>query len=344
MIRPFGLIAFSSSSVAVIRSGAVRLTAIAEREDVVLHVRQLLVAGDAGVVHDDVDAAVRGLHVVGDPRRRVLGGDVEGQRGRRRCPSSPRCSSSAACGTSMPRTVAPSRCSTRAICSPMPRLAPVTSATLPVSGWAQSTVSAGVGRADGADADDLAGDVGRLGREQEAQRRGDGVLGVRGDVDELDGAAAADLLAQRAGEALEGALGDPLAGARRPCSGGVPSTTTRAQLVEAAQLRGEEVLELDELLGGGRARWRRRPAPCTSRRPRSSSRRARCRGRRARVVSALPSRPVAADDDGAAAPAGRPRCSARARPGSAARGSWPAAGRRGCGSGSGSGRSSRQDM
>ena len=59
-------------------------------------------------------------------------------------PSSSRiraCSSLAACGTSMPRTVAPSRCSTRAICSPMPREAPVTIATLPVSGLVASVTS-----------------------------------------------------------------------------------------------------------------------------------------------------------------------------------------------------------
>ena len=48
-------------------------------EGVALHVHQPLVAGDAGVVHDDVDAAVRVLDVLRDPLRRVLGGDVERQ-------------------------------------------------------------------------------------------------------------------------------------------------------------------------------------------------------------------------------------------------------------------------
>ncbi len=57
MIRPFALTSFCFSSSAVIRSGAVRLTAIADGEGVALHVHQPLVAGDAGVVHDDVDAA-----------------------------------------------------------------------------------------------------------------------------------------------------------------------------------------------------------------------------------------------------------------------------------------------
>ena len=42
----------------------------------------------------------------------------------------------------MPSTVAPSRCNTRAICSPMPREAPVTMATLPVSGLAGSATGA----------------------------------------------------------------------------------------------------------------------------------------------------------------------------------------------------------
>ena len=69
------------------------------------------------------------------------------------------------------------------------------------------------GRADaavGADPHDLPRDVRRLGREQEAQRRGDLVLGAGRDLHELDRAALADLLAEAAGEALEGALGDPL--------------------------------------------------------------------------------------------------------------------------------------
>ena len=44
--------------------------------------------------------------------------------------------------------------------------------------------------AGGADADDLAGDVGRLRREEEGQGGLERVLGARGDVHELDGAAA----------------------------------------------------------------------------------------------------------------------------------------------------------
>jgi hypothetical protein len=59
-----------------------------------------------------------------------------------------------------------------------------------------------------ADADDLAGDIGRARREQEAQGRLELVIRAGGDVDELRGAAAAaDLLAERAGEPLQRPLG-----------------------------------------------------------------------------------------------------------------------------------------
>ena len=71
-IRPFSLITPWSSSSRVIRSGAVRLTAMHRAPPVLGHVRELLVAGDAGVVHDDVDPAVLLLDVLGDPLRRVL--------------------------------------------------------------------------------------------------------------------------------------------------------------------------------------------------------------------------------------------------------------------------------
>ena len=52
--------------------------------------------------------------------------------------------SACCCGTSKQITCAPSRASTCAIASPIPRLAPVTTAVFPASGFAQSisTVSA----------------------------------------------------------------------------------------------------------------------------------------------------------------------------------------------------------
>ena len=102
----------------------------------------------------------------------------------------------------------------------------MTSATLPSSG--RVPVDLGRLRHRLADLDHLAGDVGGAGREQEAQGRVDLLLGALGDVDQLHGDAAADLLAERAGEALQ----RPLRGRRRGPAGrpaGVPSTTTRPE-------------------------------------------------------------------------------------------------------------------
>ncbi len=65
-----------------------------------------------------------------------------------------------------------------------------------------------------------------------------------GDVDQLDGAAAADLLAERAGEAFERPLGDPL--------GTFDGLGRRAEHhqagagLEAAQQRAEEVTQQNE--------------------------------------------------------------------------------------------------
>ena len=100
-------------------------------------------------------------------------------------------------------------------------------------------------------ADDLAGDVGRARGEQEAQGGLDLLLGTLGDVDELDGDAPADLLAQRAGEALE-----------RPLRGGLSYGLLlwrRAQHdhpaggLRAFDVDMEEALELDQLGGVGDA-------------------------------------------------------------------------------------------
>ncbi len=255
-IAPCGLTTPWSSSSRVIRSGAVRLTPITDVQRspcgiVGGHVGELAVAGDAGVVHHDVDAAVLGPQVLGDPLRGVLGGDVEhevvalellDERERARWPPAAR---------RRPTTSAPSRCSTRAICSPMPRLAPVTSATLPSSGRCQSATS-GASVDGGADADHLPRDVRRLRRQQEGQRARDGCLGSGGDVDELDGGAAADLLAERPGEALERALGDPL-GVRSVRSGVRAEDDDAAARREAAQQGLEEVAQGDQALGGGDA-------------------------------------------------------------------------------------------
>ncbi len=61
------------------------------------------------------------------------------------------------------------------------------------------------------DPHDLARDVGRARREHEAKRRVDRILGAVVDLDELRRGALADLLADRAGEALERALRGRLA-------------------------------------------------------------------------------------------------------------------------------------
>ena len=75
----------------------------------------------------------------------------------------------------------------------------------------------------------------------------------RRDVHELDGAAAADLLAERAREALERALRDALAGALGLLRGGADDDDAARTSSRLRSLRGEELLELDELLGGGDA-------------------------------------------------------------------------------------------
>ena len=103
----------------------------------------------------------------------------------------------------------------------------------------------------GTDADDLARDVGRLGGEEEGQRRGDRPVGGRSDVHELDGAAAADLLAEGAGEALERALGDPLGPGA--LLGGRADHDHAGAGLEAAHERGEELLQGDETGGVGDA-------------------------------------------------------------------------------------------
>ncbi len=148
-------------------------------------------------------------------------------------------------GMSRPTTSAPSRARVLAIAAPIPREAPVTSATLPASGLSQSIF--GLGGDALADPDHLTGDVGRFGGEEEAQRRLQLVLGAGLDVDELRGrAAAADLLGERAGEALQRPLGDvglDRAGLRRR---GAEDDDAAAAL-QAGDGGVEEALQLDQL-------------------------------------------------------------------------------------------------
>ena len=99
-----------------------------------------------------------------------------------------------------------------------------------------------------ADPDHLPGDVRRLRRQQEAQRRRGRALGPVGDVDQLGGAAAADLLAEAAREALEGALGDPLL-ARDLLRWSAEDDQPGAAL-EAPHQRREEVAQREQLRSG----------------------------------------------------------------------------------------------
>lgn len=136
--------------------------------------------------------------------------------------------------------------------APMPRAAPVTTATLPASGLSQS---AGRGRVGGAHAVHLPVDVGRLGREDEPEgglQAGGAGLGVGGQVDQRRGGAALQLLAQRAGEALQSTLSDLGVDAACFVRSGADDDHAGARR-EVAQHRGEELVELLEPGGVGDA-------------------------------------------------------------------------------------------
>ena len=155
--------------------------------------------------------------------------------------------SSAPCaGTSRQITCAPSRASTSAIAAPIPREAPVTSATLPASGASQSGVAAATASPM---LDDLPGHVGRAAREQEAQRRLDVALGARRDAHELRRRAGAQLLRGGAHEALERALGDGGAGVGGRAGRGAEHEQPAAGR-DLADVRVEEVVGGAQVLGG----------------------------------------------------------------------------------------------
>ena len=177
-------------------------------------------------------------------------------------------------------TCAPSRASTSAIDAPMPRAAPVTSATLPSSGRSQS-----VGRVDcaGADADHLAAYT-YADRDDSRKRSVDSMacLGAGRDVDELRGGAAAELLADRARRSPRArAARWRSRGALARARAGVPSTITRPLGPHLADRRVEEVVELRAAARCRRCRWRRRssapyagPSPAAVARPPPRRRRA----------------------------------------------------------------------
>ena len=107
---------------------------------------------------------------------------------------------------------------------------------VPVGRWR------GIGRPD---IEDLPVDVGRLGRQDESQggfqaRRGG--FGVRRQVHQRHGGAVAHFLAQRAGEALQRALRDPLVGAGGLVGRGADHHDARA-VAQVAQHRREEVVQ-----------------------------------------------------------------------------------------------------
>ena len=136
-MRPLSWIRPWSSSSRVIRSGAVRFTAITELQRSSAMLASLL----SRVMPALCTTACTPPYLSLTCWAMRCGASLPVMSRVRWSPSSSLItdsSSLAACGTSMPSTVAPSRWSTRAICSPMPREAPVTMATLPVSGFAGS--------------------------------------------------------------------------------------------------------------------------------------------------------------------------------------------------------------
>ena len=78
MMRPFLRSSAAASSSSVIRCGAIRLIADHPLHCSARHPPERLVAGHAGVVDDDVDAAVGLPQVLGDRRRGIGVGDVDG--------------------------------------------------------------------------------------------------------------------------------------------------------------------------------------------------------------------------------------------------------------------------
>ena len=278
MIRPLSLTRPWSRSSRVIRSGAVRLTAITEPQ----RSSSMLASFLSRVMPALCTTTSTPPNFSFTYWAIRCGASLLVMSRVRLSPPSSRVTSSsslAAWGTSMPRIVAPSRWSTRAICSPMPREAPVTSATLPVSGLSML----GTGSASVVPVAPIRTTwpetYARLGGQEEGERRVDRHLGALGDVHELDGAAAADLLAERAGEALQGALRDPLRAGQQLRHGAEHDDPAARE--QAAHQRLEELLQGDQPGGVRGCRWRRTPGPCTSR-PRRRWWCSRRRGRPAR--------------------------------------------------------------
>ena len=222
---------------------------------------------------------------------------------------------------------APSRASTSAIAAPMPRAAPVTSATLPASGRSQSS---GAAATPAPDRDHLAVDVRGAAGEQEPQRRLDAVLGAGRDADELRRGAAraapsprsARSPRARAGRRRRARRRPPPAACRARAAGrsapswrmcGCKKLVGRAQVLAARDARRVEQERPERVVlvgavartparrpsrrrgrGGRRPTPRRRSRPAPARPARRAVRRARRRAARARPVRARRARGGAA--------------------------------------------------
>ncbi len=277
-----------------------------------VHAPERLVARDAGVVDDDVDAAVlarAGASTIASGAS--ARGDVAARARSRRAPSVTASRSSASAGTSSPTTCAPSRASVAAIAAPMPREAPVTSATLPSSGRSQSSSGGPLARRP--DPHDLAGHVGRARREQEAQRRVELLLGAGRDVDELRRSrrARTSLPSERVKPSSARCAVASRGLAQR--SGGVPSTTIRPQRLEHGASSGEKNARSSASCGAvgdpGRVEDERLEALLVGAPASRQRRRARVGGGRAQVVAQLvaTSTPRASTRASADEPAARAR-------------------------------------
>ena len=208
----------------------------------IAHLRQGLVAGDACVVHDDIQAFGQRLD---QALRRVFGADIQGHR----LPTQARCQSlqcvgslgyveqhhvgaitgehfgdggaDAARGAGDQRLLAGQRA------RPVPDLFGA-----------------------GAQAQHLAGDVSALRREEEAQRAFQLLVAALADVQQLHAAAAANLFAQRTGETFQRTLHAGGNGILERLGGAAQHHHARA-VGQAFEGWLEEVAQLDQLLEAG---------------------------------------------------------------------------------------------
>ncbi len=93
-----------------------------------------ITAGGAGIVDQDVEAAVAGDHLIDQPGRLRLIGHVGLQVGRSRELGGERGARPRPSATELTTTVAPREANRRAVAAPMPEDEPVMSATWPASG------------------------------------------------------------------------------------------------------------------------------------------------------------------------------------------------------------------